>query len=117
MKDENIIKMYWNMNYVSSCVSTQRAGVIILYDNSYECIETYTDNGGRIAIAVVKGEIEKLIVVNVYVPCDPVIALEFMGTVYDKIYELMDKHEDAFLIIGGDFNACMIPNEDSINIK
>ena len=44
VKDENIIKMYWNMNYVSSCVSTQRAGVIILYDNSYECIETYPDN-------------------------------------------------------------------------
>ena len=33
VKDENIIKMYWNMNYVSSCVSTQSAGVIILYDN------------------------------------------------------------------------------------
>ena len=38
-----------------------------------------------------------------------------MGTVYDKIYELMDKHEDAILIIRGDFNACMIANEDSIN--
>ena len=50
------------MNYDSSCVSTQSAGVIILYDNLYECIETYTENGGRIAIAVVKGEIEKLIV-------------------------------------------------------
>ena len=44
-----------------------------MYDNSYECIETYTDNGGRIAIAVLKGENEKLIVVNVYVPCDPVM--------------------------------------------
>ena len=32
-----------------------------MYDNSYECIETYTDNGGRIAIAVVKGEIEKCV--------------------------------------------------------
>ena len=56
-----------------------------------------------------------LIVVNVYVPCDPVIALDFMGTVYDKIYELMDRHEDTFLIMGGDFNACMIPSKDSIN--
>ena len=45
----------------------------------------YKDNGGRIAITVVKGEIEKLIVVNVYVPCDPVITLDFMGTAYDKI--------------------------------
>ena len=33
-----------------------------------------------------------------------------MGTVHGKIYELMD-----FLITGGDFNACMIANENSIN--
>ena len=38
-----------------------------------------------------------------------------MGTVYDKIYELMDRHEDTFLIMGGDFKACMIASEDSIN--
>ena len=31
-----------------------------MYDNSFECIETYTDNGGGIAIAVVKGEIEEV---------------------------------------------------------
>ena len=33
-----------------------------------------------------------------------------MGTVYDKIYELMDRHEDAFLIMGGDslFAWCSI---------
>ena len=28
VKDENIIKMNWRMNYVSCCVSTQSAGVI-----------------------------------------------------------------------------------------
>ena len=27
----------------------------------------------------------------------------------------MDRHEDTFLIMGVDFNACMIANEDSIN--
>ena len=29
--DETLIKMYWNMNYVPSCVSTQSAGVLTLY--------------------------------------------------------------------------------------
>ena len=38
----------------------------------------------------------------------------FMENVYDKIYEIMDRHTDAFLILGGDFNACMSAN-DSIN--
>ena len=53
MKDENIIRMNWKMNYVSSCVSTQSAGVIILYDNSYEYIKTYTDKGVLLALMLV----------------------------------------------------------------
>ena len=35
VRDENKIKMYWKTNYISSCVSTQSAGVKILYDTSY----------------------------------------------------------------------------------
>ena len=27
--------------------------------------------------------------------------------VYEKLYEVMDNHSNAFLIMGGDFNACM----------
>ena len=38
-----------------------------------------------------------------------------METGYDKIYELMDRLEDAFLIIGGDFIACVIASQDYIN--
>jgi hypothetical protein len=33
-------------------------------------------------------------------------AIAFMEIVYDKVYEVMDRHTDAFLIMGGDFNAC-----------
>ena len=52
---------------------------------------------------------------NVYVPCDPVKAKEFMETVYDKIFEIMDSHPDGFLILGGDFNVCMDATSDSLN--
>ena len=58
-------------------------------------------------------DLEKLIVANVYVPCDPTIALEFMEKVYDKLCEIMDRHEDAFLILVGDFNACFRADIDS----
>ena len=40
----------------------------------------------------------KPIIANLYVPCDPVSALAFMETAYDKIYEVMDSHTDAFLM-------------------
>ena len=98
-----------------SCVSTQSAGVIILYGNSFECHESYKDNEGRLAIAVIENDLEKIIVDNIYAPCDPAAALILMGTVYDKLFEIMDRHEDAFIVMGGDFNACMDANVDSIN--
>ena len=78
-------------------------------------MDTFTDNSGRLAITVVIKNDEKLIIVNVYVPCDPVVAKAFMETVYDKVYETMDRHPDAFLIMGGDFNACMDVKLDSLN--
>ena len=35
----------------------------------------------------------------------------FMEGVYDKIFEMMDRHPDAFLIMGGDFNVCITDND------
>ena len=32
VKDENLIRMYWKMLFVTSCVITQSAGVLILFD-------------------------------------------------------------------------------------
>ena len=80
--DESTLKLYWKMNYFSSCVSTPSAGVITLYDNSFTCLDIYKDNAGRLANAVLTKDDEKLIVVIVYVPCDPVAALAFMESVY-----------------------------------
>jgi exonuclease III len=37
-----------------------------------------------------------------------------MEKVHDQIFELLYKHPDAFVIMGGDFNVCMSEN-DSLN--
>ena len=52
---------------------------------------------------------------NVYVPCDTNIGMDIMVSDYDKIFEILDKHQDAFLIMGGDMNVCMSEEEDSLN--
>jgi exonuclease III len=115
IKDSSIIEMYWKMNFILSCVSTQSAGVLILYSSLYKCHESFKDTQGRFAYGVFENDLEKIIVENVYVPCDPTIAIEFMEGVYVKLYEVMDRHVDAFLIMGGDFNACMNLGVDSLN--
>jgi exonuclease III len=99
------------MNFVSSCASTNRGGVITLYNNSFEYLESHTDNDGRLAMLIIEKELIKVLVVNVYCRNDHKNSYEFMEKDDDKIFELMDKHPDAFVVIGGDFNACMSEND------
>ena len=74
------------MNYAACGISTQSAGVIILYDNSYKCLESCLDGIGRLIILVIENDLEKFIICNVYCPCDSDRSLEFMQGVYDKLY-------------------------------
>ena len=96
--DENMIKMYWKMKYASNCISANRGGVITLFDNSYELLESHTDTEGRMTAIVIENDRLKTIVVNVYCHNDHRDSYTFIEKVYDKIYELMDEHPDAFVI-------------------
>ena len=63
-----------------------------LFDNSYKCLEKHIDDEGRMAVVVIENDIMKSIIVNVYCPNDHRASLGFMEKVYDKIFEVMDKH-------------------------
>ena len=102
------------MHFVSSCVSTNRGGVITLFDNSYECLESHSDPESRLSAVVIENDKLKVNVANVFCPNDYNSSLEFMGGVCDHILECIDRHPDAFVIMGGDFDACMSEN-DSLN--
>ncbi len=71
-------------------------------------MESYTDDEGRVAIVGIENEKLKAVSVNVYCPdCHPAFYW-FVEKVYDKMFELPYKHPNAFGIMGGDFNACLI---------
>jgi hypothetical protein len=103
--NEKLMTFYWNINFVYSCVITNRRGVNTLYDNSFECVESYTGDEGRVAIVVIENEKLKAVIVNVNWPKDHKSCCVFMEKVCDKIFELFDKCSDAFIIMLGDFNV------------
>ena len=70
IKNQNIIDSYWKGGFVSCCISTNSAGVMILFGAVYECIEKAVDAGGRFALAVLESDTVKVIVANVYCPND-----------------------------------------------
>jgi hypothetical protein len=68
--NEKSMKLYWKMNFVSGCVSTNIGRVVTLYDDSFECVESENDEEGKVAIVVIEHEKLKAVVVNVYCPND-----------------------------------------------
>jgi hypothetical protein len=70
---ENLTKLYWKTNLIPSCMSTNRGGV--------ECVESHTDNKGRVAIVVME---------IVYCPNNHKACYVLMEKVYDKIFDLLE---------------------------
>jgi hypothetical protein len=62
-----------------------RRGEITLYDNSFECLESYTDTDGRVAMIVIEKQLIKTVCVNFYCPNDYKTSYVFMEKVYYMI--------------------------------
>jgi hypothetical protein len=76
--DENIIKMYGKINFVSSCESRNKGGIMTQFD----CINVLRIT--LIMMIVIEKELVKALVVNVYCPNDQKISYRLMEKVYDK---------------------------------
>jgi exonuclease III len=114
LKDTNYLKLIWKHNYVSNCIKTNSAGVMVLFSKEYDIIDTYSDNKGRNIIAVLLNDDTKLIISNAYLPNDHKEGITFAEEMYLKILEYQYKYPEYLTIAGGDMNVCM--NEhDSIN--
>ena len=68
--DTEYLKMIWKHSFLSNCVKTNLAGVIILYNEQYDLVHKYADVEGRQLVAVIGNDERKFIVVNAYFPND-----------------------------------------------
>ena len=59
------LEMIWKHNFLSNCVKTNSAGVIILYKKQYDLVQKITDGEGRQIIAAVQNKENKFILTNV----------------------------------------------------
>jgi hypothetical protein len=111
--DKNVIST-WKANYSSSCYRSNSAGVLTLYDNSFQTLFETKDEKGRQNYLVLQNEFIKLLVVNIYAPNDHREAISFIEEVYLKIHDILNVHADCQVVVAGDVNLCMT-KEDSLN--
>jgi exonuclease III len=111
LKDTKYFEMLWKHNFESNCISTNSAGVIILYSKEYKITESFHDKQGRnIIIAIEKGD-TMLIISNSYFPNDHKEATIFAEEMFLKLLDFQHKFPEHQTISGGDFNVCLNNND------
>jgi exonuclease III len=114
LNDTSYLKTVWKYNFVSNCIRSNSAGVIILYNNEYKTLDTFSDEKGRNIIVAIENDDVKLIISNAYFPNDHKEGIVFAEGMYLKILEFQHKFPEHQTIAGGDFNTCM-STTDSLN--
>jgi exonuclease III len=105
--DTSYLNTLWQNKFESNCSKTNSAGVIILYKNSFDLIDSYKDVEGRHLTIVLKSDDRYHIATNVYFPNDHKKGIIFAEQVYLKILEFQHKYPDNYTLLAGDFNTCM----------
>jgi exonuclease III len=79
------LKLVWKQNYLSNCVRTNSAGVMILFNKRFQTKLIHKDSEGRLIIVVVEDGDDKFILVNAYFPNDHRQGIVFADEMYSKI--------------------------------
>ena len=101
----------WKHKYISNCVKTNSAGVIILFDKNYDIVQQELDTEGRSIVAVIESQDSKLIVANSYFYNNHSLGIGFAETLYTKILTIQNNFPDFVTISAGDFNTCISTND------
>ena len=112
--DTGYVEILWKHKFLSNCVRTNSAGVMILYGSKYELVKHNECKEGRSIVAAIKSQEISLILVNAYFPNDHVQGKLFAEKLYDKLWEMQNELPEFLTILGGDFNTC-ISDSDFLN--
>ena len=85
------LKIAWKHKFVSNCVKTNSAGVIILFSNKYNIDYEFLDSSGRLIIVAISSDDQKIVIANSYFPNDHKIAVDFAEVLYDKILSIQNE--------------------------
>ena len=98
----------WGYQALFSCCSSKKAGVIILFNNTFtfQISRTYCDPGGRYIICDLITNGKQLTLANIYAPNndDP--------TFFTSVFERLADFKCDEVIIGGDYNLVLDVEKD-----
>jgi exonuclease III len=112
--DTKYLEMIWKHSFLSNCIKTNSAGVIILFNKEYDLVHKFADHKGRQLMAVIGNDERKFIVVNAYFPNDHKQGVIFAEQMYTEVLEVQSEYPDHITFCAGDMNVCL-SSKDSLN--
>ena len=98
----------WGYKALFSCLSSNSAGVCILFNNNFkfDILKTFLDPSGRYIVCDIKTDEKLFTLANIYAPNedDPT----FFKQVFDRLHDFACEE----IIVGGDFNLVLDVKED-----
>ena len=112
--DTSYLNLLWKHKFISNCVKTNSAGVIILFNQQYNPIETILDNKGRSIVTIIESGEANLILSNSYFHNDHGLGVQFAEEMFTNLLKLQSKYPNHVTISAGDYNTCIDAN-DALN--
>ena len=109
-KEENYIRTQWGFEcYFSNSASNAR-GVAVFLNNNFECKVHHVERNDKGNMLILETEIEGKMATLINIYCQNRDDPEFYKTILKKINE-----KENLVIIAGDFNLVLNPDEDLVN--
>ena len=98
----------WGFKALSSCCSSNKAGVGILFNNifNFQIHKIFSDPNGRFLICDIVADSKRLTVANIYVP------IEDDPNFFQVFFDHLSNFTCQEIIIGGDFNLVLDVEKD-----
>ena len=98
----------WGYQAIFSCCSSKKAGVIILFNNTFtfQISRTYRDPGGRYIICDLITNGKHLTLANIYAPNNG------HPTFFASVFERLADFKSDEVILGGDYNLVLDVEKD-----
>jgi len=115
-KNESTINYHWKWGVVQSLGKSNSCGVAILYSKSYfdEIIESRKDSEGRYCCITLVKDGELYSFLNLYAPNNHYNSLNYIKYIETEIEDIFVKYPLTNMVINGDLNFVISPQNDSI---
>jgi exonuclease III len=110
--DRASLNLLWHHKYILSPGTNRQCGNVILFDSTWDVLDSFSDNEGRLCVVVLNKYETTYTLINAYAPNNH--DLNYFAFLFNKLLDCQTSYPGSHILLGGDFNF-VLTNVDSVN--